>query len=380
MATTKKTAAENKEKKLYKDSKINKLPGSMVEITAAIPVDVLSGYRAQALKNINETVTIDGFRKGNVPEKTLIAKVGEMNILYEMAELALEKVYPAIITDEALDVIGRPEISITKIAADNDLEFKITTAVTPEVTLGDYKKALKKIAKGEEKAEVTDEDISKILEELRTSHAKRLAHDALHALEGSNPDEESEDAHQHAPISEEDIKKNLPELNDDFAKILGNFATLDELKTRIKENVLGEKEKKIKDKARLALSDVLLETATIDIPKILVDAELTRSEGQFRDDISRMGIKVDDYLKHTKKTIDDLKEEWRDSATKKAKLQLILNTIAKEEKIRPDVKDIEKEVEYITEYYKDADKERAYVYAESVLTNELVFKFLEEQK
>lgn len=381
MAKTTKTTTKTPEEKKYSNLKINKLPDSMVEITATVPAAIFSSYKTKALKNINETVTIDGFRKGNVPEKTLIAKVGEMNVLYEMAELALDIVYPSIIIDESLDVVGRPEISITKIAADNDLEFSIKTAVSPEVKLGDYTKAVKaKNAIKEEKVEVTEDEIAKILEELRKSHAQQLAHDALHANEGSNPDEGAEEDHSHGPISEEEIKKYLPELNDDFAKLLGTFATLDDLKARIKENVIGEKEKKAKDKRRLAISDALLESITLDIPKVMVDTELNRSEAQFRDDISRMGIKVEDYLKHAKKTVEDLRKDWTESATKKAKLQLILNAIARAENIKPDPKEVEKEVEYIVEYYKDADKERASVYAESVLTNELVFKFLEEQK
>ena len=375
---TKKTAtkaAAATETKLYKDLVVKKLPGSQVEITAAISKEVFSTFRAQALKNFNESVTIDGFRKGNVPEKTLIAKVGEMAVLHEMAEIVLEKTYPSIIINESLDVIGRPDISITKIAADNDLEFKIITAITPEVVLGDYKPSVaKKASVPTEKVEVTDEDMTKVLENLRSSHAERLAHDALHAMEGAGED------HDHAPISKEEIAKHIPELNDDFAKALGNFTSLSDLKDRIKENLTAEKEQKALDKHRLEISDALPDAIKLDVPHVMVDAELSRSESQFRDDITRMGVKVEDYLKHVKKTIDDLKGEWRESAEKKAKLQLILNTIAKTENIKPESKDVEKEVEYILEYYKDADKERAYVYAESVLMNELVFKFLEGLK
>ena len=65
---------------------------------------------------------------------------------------------------------------------------------------------------------------------------------------------------------------------------------------------------------------------------------------------------------------------------KKAKLQLILNEIAKIEKIAPDIKEIEAEVNHIVEHYTDADRERATIYAETVLTNEKVYGFLEEAK
>ena len=53
-------------------------------------------------------------------------------------------------------------------------------------------------------------------------------------------------------------------------------------------------------------------------------------------DITQMGLKFDDYLKHFNKTIDDLKKDFRTDGEKKAKLALILNEIAKVEKILAD--------------------------------------------
>jgi FKBP-type peptidyl-prolyl cis-trans isomerase (trigger factor) len=77
--------------------------------------------------------------------------------------------------------------------------------------------------------------------------------------------------------------------------------------------------------------------------------------------------------------MEDLKTEWRPYAEKKAKLQLIINRIAEVENIRPSKEDIDGEVSVILSQYKDADREKATVYAETVLTNEKVFQFLEGQ-
>jgi len=77
--------------------KITKLEKSRVEIVGSIPVDEFAKFRHKALENINNEVTIDGFRKGKVPENILMQKVGDMAILEEMAELALSKIYPEII-------------------------------------------------------------------------------------------------------------------------------------------------------------------------------------------------------------------------------------------------------------------------------------------
>ena len=72
--------------KTYENFSIKSLDKSRIEITASLPVAIFGSYRAAALKNLNESVTIDGFRKGKVPEATLVQKIGEMTVLEEMAE------------------------------------------------------------------------------------------------------------------------------------------------------------------------------------------------------------------------------------------------------------------------------------------------------
>jgi len=96
-------------------------------------------------------------------------------------------------------------------------------------------------------------------------------------------------------------------------------------------------------------------------------------------DITQMGLKFEDYLKHLSKTVPDLRKEFRNDAEKKAKLALVLNKIAEDEKIVADPEQVANEVAMILEHYKDADPERAKMHAENVLTNEKVFQFLETQ-
>ncbi len=344
-------------------TKITKLDKSRVEITGSISADTFESFRKKALENINNEVTIDGFRKGKVPEATLVAKVGEMNIMEEMAELALSQAYPKIVIDEKIDAIGRPEIQITKIAKGNPLEFKIITAVVPEVKLGDYKKIAKEEkGKKSEIAEVTEKEVADAILNIRRSRADHSGHD-----------HEKMSATEH----EKAVDASLPEFDDAFVKSLGNFTDIADFKAKIKVMIAEEKKNKEKDKKRISISDKLIETCLMELPDILVDSELGRMESQFSDDVARMGVKIEDYMKHAKKTIEDLRKDWRPHAEKKAKLQLILNKIAEAEKIIVDPKEIESEVNLIVEHYKDADRERAAVYAETVLMNERVFKFLE---
>jgi len=108
---------------------VKKLPKSEVEIEGELEVSVFESYFAKALKKIGETLKLDGFRKGKIPESVLLSKVPEIHVLEEMAEMALGEHYPKIIENEKIDAISRPEISITKLARNNPLGFKIKTAV-----------------------------------------------------------------------------------------------------------------------------------------------------------------------------------------------------------------------------------------------------------
>ncbi len=117
----------------------------------------------------------------------------------------------------------------------------------------------------------------------------------------------------------------------------------------------------------------------MEIPEILVEVEIDKILYRMESDITQMGLKFEDYLKHLNKTKEDSRKEFRNDGEKKAKLALILNEIAKVEKIVADEQQVVKEVEAILEHYKDADPERARMHAENVLTNEAIFRFLENQ-
>jgi FKBP-type peptidyl-prolyl cis-trans isomerase (trigger factor) len=345
---------------------IKKLDGSRVEIVGNITAEVWGKYRAEAIKHINEHIAVDGFRKGLVPENILIAKVGEMAVLEEMAELALSKAYLDIIIENKIDSIGKPEIQVTKLAKDNPLEFKIITAVVPEVKLPDYKKlAQKEVTKqNKDDVKVTDKDIDDAILRIRKTHASHEGHDH---------EKMSKEEHEKA------IEASMPELTDEFVKKLGDFNDVPDFRTKLSAMLAEEKVATAKDKSRVSIADAIAAETRVELPDIMMESELHRTEAQFSADIERMGIKIDDYLKHAGKSMEDIRKEWRPHAEKKAKLQLILNAIAVAENVKPEKKEVEEEVNHILEHYKDADREHAAVYAETVLTNEKVFQFLEKE-
>jgi len=354
---------------------INKLDKSEVEIVGILEVVEFEKYEVKALEKIAERMELPGFRKGKVPTTVVKENIQEMELLQEMAEEALYSVYPTILEENKIDAIGRPEISITKIGKGADLEFKIKTAVLPEMKLPDYKKiAISENAKGDYTKEITVEDaeVEKTVIELR----KMRAEQSRPAHEHKEGESEEDHAAAHAEIPESEY----PVFDDAFAKTFGDFATVEIFKDKIRNNLKIEKETEQKDKLRMAIIEELVKQTEGEIPEILIQSETDKIMYRLQADITSAGFKFEDYLKQINKTEGDLRFEWKSEAEKRAKLQMIIHTISEKESLKPTDEEIERDVTQITAMYKDADTTRAHAYVEQMLENEKVFKFLENQK
>lgn len=347
--------------------KIKKLPKSEVEMEASLPAELLASARKKAVEMFTLSLEVPGFRKGHVPENIVLEKVGEARILEEAADLTLKEHFHKIAEQEKLDILGHPKISITKLALGNPLEFKAVFAVLPEFQLPDYR-ALAKLAAAsakEDKIEATEKEVDDVLLQIRRNKAHFDWHKAHPEKKG----------HDHPEIDD----KHLPELSDEFAKQAGNFKNLDELREKVKQNIAEEKKIRNIEKKRAAIMEELLRKTKIDLPDILVESENEKALAQMKGDVERMGAKFEDYLSQVKKTEDDLRKDLRESSEKKAKIQLIFNVIAAEEKLQPNKEIIENEVKNIMEHYKDANEQSARIYVATLLLNQEVLKLLEQQ-
>jgi FKBP-type peptidyl-prolyl cis-trans isomerase (trigger factor) len=350
-------------KKIYEIKDSKKLPDCEVEITVEIQEADIKPYKDKALKRMKEVAEMPGFRKGFVPEKMLLEKIGELGLLEEALELAINDCAMEIIAEKAPNFVGRPDVSISKIAIGSPLEFKVRVATMPEVKLGDYKKiAVKENGKTPEKITVEEKQIDETVEEIRAMWARQ------------------NHTHKEGEKHSEEEKLDLPEVNEEFVKKLGDFKTIADFRDKIKEGIMKEKEQKAQDKKKLTIIEEIIKESKIEMPKALVLSELNKMQAQFEDDITRMGMKPEDYLKHIKKTWEELRKEWADDAEKRAKLQVIVHNIAITEKIEAKKEEVETEVKHLMEQYKDASIDRVRIYVESNLINKMVFDFLEAQK
>jgi trigger factor len=346
---------------MYTGLTVKELPNSEIEIIAEIPVALAHQHRVRALKKVQKTLELPGFRKGHVPEDIALAHVGDATLMQETAEMAISEAYAAIVEEKKLDVVGRPSVTITKLAPGNPIGFKITSAVYPKMELPNYTKLAQEVVKQQEDpdtAEVTEAEVSAELERLQQMFAAHV-----------QPESGKEEVEEKKPA--------LPELNDDFARMLGDFKDLADLKEKVKQGYAISKKQKLLEKRRLAIADAILAKTNTVVPNIFIEGEIDQMVGSFEERVTRAGMKMDDYLKQVNKTLEDLRKEWQPDAEKRAKLQLVFNEISKKENIFPDVAKLDREVAHIKEHYPDAHDHSIRVYAAAQMTNDMVFRFLE---
>jgi FKBP-type peptidyl-prolyl cis-trans isomerase (trigger factor) len=139
-------------------TEIKLLPNSEMEIIGEISADIFESYRKEAVRKIGKEIKIDGFREGKVPEDIILKSVEEETVLHKMALLTLQREYPKIIETHKIRAIGRPEITITKMAPTNPLGFRAKIFVLPEIKLPDYKEIAKNVINGKKAEEIKEQE------------------------------------------------------------------------------------------------------------------------------------------------------------------------------------------------------------------------------
>jgi FKBP-type peptidyl-prolyl cis-trans isomerase (trigger factor) len=328
-------------------------------VEVEISTEEIGKHRLISLKALSEKADLPGFRKGHVPEKVIIEKLGETGILEEAINSWLKEGVLEILKKEASDALAFPRVNVTKAVPGNPVELSLFFPLKPKIKLPDYKViASSKNKKVEPEEKVEEKEIDEALLRLRK-----------YALKASNPASPAE-------IKDED----LPPITDEFAVAIGGGKTVAELRERVSKDLLGEKKIRAKEKHRLEIIEEILKKTETVMPEILIESEVDKMEMEFESDVKRMGLSLDDYLKNTKKTREDARKEWKPVAEKRAKVNVILAEIKTLEKIEADKEKVEHEMKHLLEHHKDVDVDNARAYVERMFSNEKVFEFLESQK
>ena len=376
--------------------------GENQQVTLTIEVEAAEVSKAveRAAKRLANRVNIPGFRKGKAPRKIVESNVGMDALLQEAFDLIAPKAFSDALDDQKIDPVTRPNIDIVTLEEGKNLIFKATVTPRPEVKLGDYKGL--KVEKAA--AEVSDEDVEKQLKNFQDRQGKMVeapegavvengdfttldfegfvAGKAFEGgkgqdyplqigsgsfipgfeeqLVGAKVGEEKEvkvkfpEEYHSAELAGKDamfkctvrsIKhKELPEIDDELAKKVSTFQTLDELKADIRKNLLENAEKKAENDQKTAVIEQATENITVDIPAVMIDNRVTSMIQEMAMRLEQQGMKLEQYLQYAGTDIAKIREDYRETAEKNVKTDLMLEEVAKAEDIKVEAKDLDAEV------------------------------------
>jgi len=386
-------------------STMTKEKENIVSINLTIPSKEAEGAYNSAISRIAQHVNINGFRKGKAPRAVIEKHVGIDRVQAEALDILLPKYINQALYDNKLDIITQPSVKDYKFEHGKDVEVTFEVETRPELSLGAYKDL-------NLKAEIAPEDknaFDKALEGYLTQHAstelvldrpsestdivvfdfdgtcngekikggsaKGYSLDLAHSnfipgfaeqLVGHNINEEFDiqvtfpsDYHdeklkgQNATfaIKLSEIKKRvLPELTDEFVKNNSRFSTVDELKADIKDYVDHQRESMKKTSAENAIFKSLTDSTSVVIPQTMVDREVAQLKSDYEQRLSYQGM---DFAKFVENQGGESKfnETLSTEARTRIKNSLIIDKIAKEEKISVEQKDFSERLSQLSAMY-----------------------------
>jgi len=380
--------------KVTKDKTENSQAYLTVEMEPAeVEESLEKSYRDLVLKT-----RIPGFRKGKTPRAIFERYYGRQNLLEKAVEALVPEALEKAVKEQEIEPIATPQVEITQ---NEPLIFKAVVPLRPTVKLGDYRaiRIAEELAK-----EVTEKDVDDVVDALRHQHStwepvtRQVQSNDIATIDiessvddkpyitekagqyqaiagasfpapgfaeeiiGMKKGEEKEFALKFASddrrtdlagkegkfkVKVDEIKQEiLPEVNDDLAKqVSADFQTLAVLREKLNANLKA----RAVEEAKTAFEERVLETATsqaeLEFPEVMVVNEIHR----LIDQRFRTREQLDQYLKATSKTEeqlhDELHVELQPLATERLKRSLVLGKIAEEEKIEVDETEVDAEVE-----------------------------------
>lgn len=389
--------------------KVEKLEGNYALLTIENSAEEFDAAVQSAYLKNKGRIQLPGFRKGKAP-RAMIEKIYGEGVFYEdAANELIDASYRKAMEEEEVEklhVVSRPEIELKEIGKGKPFVFTAKVATKPEVELGKYKgfKVEKK------KAEVSDEDVDAEVKKAQEANSRMVtiedrpvedgdiavidyegftdgkafeggkgtdheltigSHSFIDTFEeqliGKKIGEECEvnvtfPAEYHAAelagkpalfkVTVKGIKKKeLPELNDEFASEVSEFETVAEYKKDLKKNLLEKKQKALDEERREEILKKAVENAKIDIPKEMIDFQAEQMVNDYAYRLQMQGLSLEMYMKFSGQTIDQLKDSMKGRAEEQIKSSLVLEAIAKAEKIEVTEEDLEKEFEDMANAY-----------------------------
>ncbi len=376
---------------------VEKLPTSEAVLNVDVTWDEMEKASEKAYRKLVQKVDIQGFRRGKAPRTILERRLGKEYIYQEGLDDLISTVYSDAVKEHELTPISQPKLQAPVFELGQDYHFSLTVPVVTPVKLADYKA----LHFEREEATVSSEEVDKELESYQTrlaewqevdraadyddrvkadlkltaedqkiSDLKDNTFELTHERHGlfSGMDEylvgmkagESKTFSTTIPADYTNEKlankqadyevtvhaveaKETPAIDDEFAKKIsdGQYETLEDLSKVISDNILTRKKRSQEEELREKILEAVIEQSEFVIHPLLIDEEVADMEHQFGHMLEQQHLNMNQYLKMMNKTPEEYRAEMRPDAENRVKRQLVLEDIARLEKIQVEPEEIE---------------------------------------
>ena len=393
-------------------------------LIVSLPAVEVETQITSRLKQIARTAKMAGFRPGKVPFNMVATQYG-FQVRQEVMSDSVQKSFASAVRDQQLQVAGYPRFAPANTGESADkFEFTATFEVYPEVKIGSLiGKKLERLA-----GEVGDADVDNTLETLRKQRAAydktdraaaksdflvidflgkldgapfkggdaqnfgvvlgegRMLPDFEAALIGMKSGEEKTfdltfPADYQAELAGKTVQftvtakvvnaPKLPPVDAEFAKSLGVVdGDVPTMRAEIKANLERELKKRIQAKTKDQVMDALLAASELDLPRSLVEMEISRLQEQAVKDLDARGMTTKDLQLPT--------ELFVERAEKRVKLGLVLSEVVKQNDLRAKPEQIRAVVEEHAESFEDPKQMVRWYYSDQSRLAEVEGMVLED--
>jgi trigger factor len=385
--------------------KVVKEEDCLVTLSVELPKDEVARELDSIFQQIQTRASLPGFRTGKAPadmvRKNFADKARQM-----LLENLVSRASTQVLRDRKLEAIDTPRVEKLDYEPGKTILFHLRVEKDPEVKAKDYKG----IKVSRPSTEVSEDAITKTLEEIRERNATLVAsaaqkvektHFAVIDFEGKIegklfPGGSSKnyllDMNQPQTIAgfsegilaaeigkEREVKvtfpadyarkewagkeavfqvtvkeikeKKLPNLDDDFAKDVG-LTSLDELKGKVRENLQKEQTAKADRSVEEQIDQSLLDNHKFSVPPTLVDERTHSLTHRALSNLQRQGL----VAAGDKQAEETIREKSRPQAEKDVRLSYLFKSIAAQEKLEATPADVEELKKKALEETKDEPK------------------------
>jgi trigger factor len=360
-------------------------PGPVLRtIRVEVPAARVAERFAATLKEYRRKAAQPGFRKGHVPAD-VVRKLYWGDVTADVARGLISDTFDPALAQVALDPVSEPEFEIQTLEEQQDFSYAAKFEVRPSFEPAGYSG----LEVSGEAVEATEEELGRLLEEIRQSHATvkkvedgrglREGDVAVISFEGTAggtpvpggsgkdfpvvlgsgtfppgfednligakagetreftlglPEQFSDKAlagkEALFTVSVAEVRERiLPALDDEFAKDVGEYQGLEDLKTKMRENIRHSKEAAARNRRRDAVGARLAELHPIEVPPTMRD----RRTESLIEEAERYLVMRGMPWAEVQKTRAAIQEDAGPAAEKKVRLSLVLAAIAAKERL-----------------------------------------------